>query len=224
MGTPAIDTIRSRSTSRSAASAFHRRMMKFVPPRRRLPGSFVMKPRCANEVPVRLVVPPPQVSPTSVCVMKDSCRFVYSAPFGVPVVPDVKMIATGRDGSSESSGTVPVWRSSARGRRSTSLTSTTATSASKRSGARLGVATTRRGAARSRTTARSGTLRRSLTPVVIAPSFAAARYAKRYSGPGGRMSATTSPSPTPRAAKPAATSSDARSTSVYEIVRPDSVT
>ena len=51
-------------------------MMKLVPPRRRLPGSFVMKPRCANDVPVKLRVPPPQPSPTSVAVMNASWRLV----------------------------------------------------------------------------------------------------------------------------------------------------
>ena len=70
-------------------------MMKLVPPRRRLPGSFVMKPRWAKDVPENERPPPSHVSPTSVWVMKASCRLVYSAPLGSPVVPEVKMIATG---------------------------------------------------------------------------------------------------------------------------------
>ena len=82
-------------------------MMKVVPPRRRLPGSFVMKPRCANDVPVNERPPPSHASPTSVCVMNASCRLQYSAPLGKPVVPEVKMIATGRSGSSGSGGGAP---------------------------------------------------------------------------------------------------------------------
>ena len=63
-----------------------------------------MKPRCANEVPVNDRPPPSHVSPMSVCVMKASCRLQYSAPLGSPVVPEVKMIATARSGSSGSTG------------------------------------------------------------------------------------------------------------------------
>ena len=79
-------------------------MTKLVPPRRRLPGSFVMNPRCAIGVPTALRPPPPHASPTSVRVMNASCRFPYSAPFGRPVVPDVNTMATGRSGSSASAG------------------------------------------------------------------------------------------------------------------------
>ena len=49
-------------------------MMNVVPPRRRLPGSFVMKPRCANDVPLNERPPPSHVSPTSVWVMNASWR------------------------------------------------------------------------------------------------------------------------------------------------------
>ena len=59
-------------------------MMNVVPPRRRLPSSLVMNPRCANEVPVKVREPPPHRSPTSVRVMKSIWRWRYSAPFGVP--------------------------------------------------------------------------------------------------------------------------------------------
>ena len=197
-------------------------MMKLVPPRRRLPGSFVMKPRCANDVPVKLRVPPPQVSPTSVCVMNASWRFVYSAPLGAPVVPDVKMIATGRSGSSGSAGgALAVPRSSASsgcvrvGRAVDDLDVGGASGSTP--GAAIDEA--RRGALEHRV-ALAARESRSFTPAVIAPSFAAARYARRYSGPGGRTSATTSPAPTPRAASPTATSSESRSRSAYEIGQP----
>ena len=36
----------------------------------------------------------PQLPPTSVSVMNCNWRLPYNAPLGVPVVPDVKMIAT----------------------------------------------------------------------------------------------------------------------------------
>ena len=57
-------------------------MMNVVPPRCRLPGSLVMKPRCANDVPLNERPPLSHASPTSVCVMNASWRLQYSAPFG----------------------------------------------------------------------------------------------------------------------------------------------
>ena len=189
----------SRSSNASASEARQRVMMKLVPPRRRLPWSFVMKPRCANDVPVKERPPPSHVSPMSVCVMKASCRLQYSAPLGSPVVPEVKMIATARSGSSGSSGTT-----SPEPRKSASTSSRAAAG---------GASITSFGPARSSTAVRSRSDRRSFTPAVIAPTFAAAQYARRYSGPGGNTSASTSPSPRPRADRPAATSSDTRSMS-----------
>src|SRR5688572_19738399 len=82
---------------------------------------------------------------------------------------------------------------------------------------------TRRGSASARTASRSREVSRLFTPAVIAPSLAAARYDSAYSGPDGRISATTSPTFTPRARMPAATSSDTRSRSAYETVQPPAV-
>ena len=104
VGTPATVVIFSRASSSSASAARHRSMMNVVPPRCRLPGSLVMNPRCANDVPLNDRPPVSHAPPVSVCVMNASCRLQYTAPFGSPVVPDVKMIATGRSGSSASAG------------------------------------------------------------------------------------------------------------------------
>ena len=82
-------------------------MMNVVPPRWRLPGSLVMNPRCAYDVPLNDRPPVSHAPPVSVCVMNASCRLQYTAPFGNPVVPDVKMIATGRSGSSVRGGGAP---------------------------------------------------------------------------------------------------------------------
>ena len=49
-------------------------MMNVVPPRRRLPGSLVMKPRCANDVPLNERPPVSHAPPVSVCVMNASWR------------------------------------------------------------------------------------------------------------------------------------------------------
>ena len=75
-----------------------------VIPSRRYQGSFVVKPTWANCVPASIGVGSaagsPHASATSMRVTAASCRSRNSAPFGSPVVPDVKTSATGRSGSS----------------------------------------------------------------------------------------------------------------------------
>ena len=128
-------------------------------------------------------------------------------------MPDVKMIATGRSGSGANSGAeAPFSRSSG------------STVSDEPAGGTSSVVMTTRGSARARIASRSRSESRSFTPAVIAPSFAIAAYARRYSGPGGRTSPTTSPTRTPRAVRPTATSSEMRSTSAYDNGQPSGVT
>ncbi len=54
------------ASSSSASRARHRSMTNVVPPRRSAPGSLVMNPRWANDVPLGDRPPPSHVSPTSV--------------------------------------------------------------------------------------------------------------------------------------------------------------
>ncbi len=76
-----------------------------MPPRIRLPGSLVIGPSDANELPARAAPPVSHLPPVSMAVMASSWRFANTAPFGRPVVPEVNTIATGRAGSSARGGT-----------------------------------------------------------------------------------------------------------------------
>ena len=90
--------MRCSAIMRSASDALHRDSTWVVPPRINEPGSFVIGPRWANDVAANVAPPPPQLPPVSTLVMNDSCRLANTAPFGVPVVPDVNTIATGTIG------------------------------------------------------------------------------------------------------------------------------
>ena len=96
-------------------------------------------------------------------------------------MPDVKMIATGRSGSSAQRGrrlARDTERVEHRSRASPSVTSI----ASCCVGAKPVAAITSVGAARSSTASRSRADRRSLTPAVIAPTFAAATVGEQVLG------------------------------------------
>ena len=96
---------------RSASAAFHGFCDRcWVPPFLRFPASFVVGPRWASAEPAMEWPPPPQASPTSHWVMKPIWRPQNTAPFGVPVVPDVKTMAMGRSSSGASGAGRPPGR------------------------------------------------------------------------------------------------------------------
>ena len=151
-------------------------MMKVVPPRCSEPGNLVMNPRCAYDVPLNERPPVSHSPPVSVWVMNASWRLQYTAPFGRPVVPEVKMIATGRSGSSASGGgAAPRTRNPWSTSRASSAGDTTTTLLPPGSSTPCETMIVTFGCASSSTAERSRTERRSLTPAVIAPSLAAAQ-------------------------------------------------
>ena len=116
-----------------------------------------------------------QTWPVSTPQMNSIWRPQNTAPFGRPVVPEVKTIATGRSGSSASGGGVPstrIPRSAPSAPVSAPLGVIVSTSGA--AGASGSVATTSDGSARSTTAPRSSGVSRWLTPAVTAPSLAAA--------------------------------------------------
>ena len=136
-----------------------------------------MNPTWAKEVPARVRPPPPQPSPPSARLTAASWRPAKTAPLGVPVVPDVNTMVTGRSGSAGSDG--GAWpgtrspESTDPGARA-GTTSTTVAPEGGWAGACSAVASTSLGPATARTEARSAGASRSLTPAVTAPSLAAA--------------------------------------------------
>jgi hypothetical protein len=159
--TPPMNGMRCSAMQASASAARQRPSTCVVVPSRRYHGSFVMKPTWANWVPASIGVAgaagSPQTSPTSMAVTAASWRSRNSAPFGRPVVPDVKTSATGRSGSAARASTGR-W-----------LAPAAASSSSCPSSER-----TRAGPAVRATASCSGGARRGLTPAVTAPTLAAA--------------------------------------------------
>ena len=179
VGTPPSAAILSSATMRSASAAFHGFCDRcWVPPFLRFPASFVVGPRCASAEPAMEWPPPPQASPTSHWVMKPIWRPQNTAPFGVPVVPDVKTMAMGRScvGSPAGPGARP-GGAGPRARRPGSVAGSTSTVVklpARSAGASSSVVTTTSGLAARSTASRSAGTSLGLTAAVTAPSFAAA--------------------------------------------------
>src|SRR5437660_837580 len=104
VGIPPAVVRRWRAVSSRASAARQRLMRKVVPPARSVPGSLVMNPTWAKDVPASVRPPPPHPSPTSTRVIASSWRLANTAPFGGPVVPEVNTMATGRSGSAGRGG------------------------------------------------------------------------------------------------------------------------
>ena len=123
---------------------------------RRYHGSFVITPMWGNCVDASSGPPPPHstaAGPRSMAVIAASSRLRNSAPLGIPVVPEVKTITTGRSrvGLEAGGGTTGLGE----------LVSTTA------------------GSTRVVSACCSASVNFGFTPAVMAPSFAAAPYAIR---------------------------------------------
>ena len=169
--TPSVE-MRSAATSRSTSSARQREMRWSVQPVWRYQASFVIIPTWASWVDATSGPPigglDSQPSPRSMSQIARNWRLRKTAPFGVPVVPDVYTIATARSGTSSSSRGGVLW-SSRRARFSGVVRPHPAASIGWSATRSVGVRwATRRSC--------SGTARLGLMPAVVAPRRAAARY------------------------------------------------
>lgn len=137
----------------------------------------------------------PQARPVSVRAMASTWRSRKIAPFGFPVVPEVKTTWAKRSGSLRRGG----------GERSAPAFSSSCTSEA--------AATTKAGRASSTHADCSVGASLGFTPAVAAPAFATATASTTHSTPDARVSPTTSPGPRPLAASAAASASERRSSS-----------
>ena len=194
------------ATSRSAGSGRQRSITWRVTPRRTYQGSFNAIPTWANWVDASIGPPPSQISshvgPRSMAAIARSCRSRNSAAFGRPVVPDVKQTIDARSSSSTASspGGAAVRESptSSFPREPGTMTSTGVRSGSPSTAS--AVAITRAGRTRSMSAPRSagGGDGRDARPST-APARADAAATTTQSPPDGRIGATTSSVPMPRA-------------------------
>ena len=163
--TPPIVGMRCSAMVRSASAARHRPRMWVRDARRRYQGSLVVMPMWANWVDASIAGPAcpgwAQAPPVSATATASSWRSQNTAPFGSPVVPEVNTMATGRSGSSGSTGGAPPDDTSAAPSAASAATSP-------------GSDSTTAGSARATSASCSGGASRGLMPAVIAPSLAAA--------------------------------------------------
>src|SRR5581483_7190043 len=150
-----------------------------------------MNPTCDNPVATSSGRPAPHAPPVSIAVIAAIRRPSNTAPFGMPVVPEVNTTVSEASGSfGDPGGSAPSRRTSRRmpATSSDTLTRTTSTPPGMPS-VRSSVATATSGASCASSVARSGAGERGLIPLTTAPRRASATYATTYSALAGSASA-----------------------------------
>ena len=108
--TPPMLGMRLSAIRRSTSCARQRSITCTVLAVRRYHGSLVMNPTWASCVPDSIGAPPPQRPPVSASVTAASSRAPNTAPFGTPVVPEVRTMVTTPVGiGRQRGGASPAW-------------------------------------------------------------------------------------------------------------------